>query len=87
MDDFGHVVRWNDVASRIEMHLESRIRQDVAIDELGLRLTFEAGETIHTESSIKYDLPRVERLLARAVFARRASYYDRERLFALHLGE
>jgi L-histidine Nalpha-methyltransferase len=85
LDRFRHVARWNDVASRIEMHLESTVLQEVAIDDLGLCVRFEAGETIHTESSIKYDLPRVERLLAAGGFARVKTFHDAERRFAVHL--
>jgi L-histidine N-alpha-methyltransferase len=80
-----HVARWNDAASRIEMHLESTVRQEVPIDALGLRVAFEAGETIHTESSIKYDVPRVDRLLEAAGFHRDETYYDDAKRFAVHL--
>ncbi len=82
---FRHVARWNDAASQIEMHLESAVAQEVAIDRLGLRVRFAAGETIHTESSIKYDLPRVGRLLGAAGFAIETTYYDDARLFGVHL--
>ncbi len=75
LDRFRHLARWNDAASRIEMHLESTVRQDVAIDALGLRVSFEERETIHTESSIKYDLPRVDRLLADGVASAQTTYY------------
>jgi dimethylhistidine N-methyltransferase len=85
LDRFRHVARWNDGASRIEMHLESTARQEVVIDGLGLCVRFEAGETIHTESSIKYDLPRVERLLGAGGFSIEATFYDAARRFALHL--
>jgi uncharacterized SAM-dependent methyltransferase len=82
---FRHRARWNEGASRVEMHLESVEAQEVRIDRLGLRARFAAGETIHTESCSKYDLPRVERLLAAGGFRLEATYHDRERRFALHL--
>ncbi len=85
LDRFRHVARWNDRASRIEMHLESTRAQDVAIDALGLRVHFDAGETIHTESSIKYDLARAEQLLTRGGFALETTYFDEARTFAVHL--
>ncbi len=86
LDAFRHMVRWNADRSWIEMHLESLWAQEVSIDALGLRLRFEAGETIHTESSAKYDLPRVERLLAAGGFALTATYSDPDQCFSLHLG-
>ena len=85
LDRFRHVARWNERASRIEMHLESIGAQEVTVDALGLRVRFEAGETIHTESSVKYDLPGVERLLAAGGFRLEETYQDAERRFAVHL--
>jgi dimethylhistidine N-methyltransferase len=84
-DHFRHVARWNDGASRIEMHLESLVRQTVTLDALRMTVTFEPGETIHTESSVKYDLPRVTRLLMEAGFLPEETYCDAERRFAVHL--
>jgi L-histidine N-alpha-methyltransferase len=85
LERFRHVARWNDAASRVEMHLESVGACEVAVDALRLRVRFEAGETIHTESSAKYDQPRVERLLGAGGFALDATYHDGERRFALQL--
>jgi L-histidine N-alpha-methyltransferase len=82
---FRHVARWNNGLSRIEMHLESVVAQTVAIDRLGLRVRFDRGETIHTESSVKYDLARVERLLRSGGFLLETTFYDDARRFAVHL--
>jgi L-histidine N-alpha-methyltransferase len=85
LDGFRHVARWSSLESRVEMHLESVRAQEVAVTALDLRIQFDPGETIHTESSAKYDLPRVERLLAEGGFALDATYSDRELGFAIHL--
>jgi dimethylhistidine N-methyltransferase len=85
LDKFRHVARWNEESSRIEMHLESTSAQDIDVDALALRVRFDAGETIHTESCAKYDLPRVERLIADGGFDLDATFFDDERRFALHL--
>jgi L-histidine Nalpha-methyltransferase len=85
LDRFRHVARWNGAASRVEMHLESLGVQQVAVDRLDLRLRFAAGETIHTESSVKYDLSRVERFVSASGFQLEATYHDDDRRFALHL--
>jgi len=50
---FAHEVRWNEIERRIEMHLLSLRRQQVFIGDLG-KFSFEAGETIWTESSHKF---------------------------------
>jgi L-histidine N-alpha-methyltransferase len=82
---FRHRAVWNEAASRVEMHLESLEAQRVDIDALGISVTFRAGETIHTESSVKYDRPRVDALLARAGFRRVRTWFDEQGLFAVHL--
>ena len=60
VEAFAHEARWNDMLSRIEMHLVARRDVSFAID--GQRFAFKAGETIHTENSHKYE-PRGSRLL------------------------
>jgi L-histidine N-alpha-methyltransferase len=55
LNRFQHSARWNEAESAIEMHLVSLITQAVSVS--GRRFHLEAGETIHTESSRKYDLP------------------------------
>jgi dimethylhistidine N-methyltransferase len=49
---FAHKAIWNEVESRIEMHLESLVQQQVSI--AGETVAFAKGETIHTENSHKY---------------------------------
>jgi L-histidine N-alpha-methyltransferase len=82
---FRHAARWNEEASRVEMHLVSLVEQEVEIEALSMRVHFGAGETIHTESSVKYDDARVRRLLAGSNFEPHTTYVDADRLFAVHL--
>jgi L-histidine N-alpha-methyltransferase len=82
---FRHLARWNERQSRIEMHLESLVDQDVRIDSIGMSVRFNTGETIHTESSVKYDLERARRLLHAGGFLASDVYFDRDRYFAVHL--
>jgi dimethylhistidine N-methyltransferase len=60
VDAFEHEARWNDMLSRIEMHL--RAVRDVEFTIEGRGFAFREGETIHTENSHKYG-PRGGRLL------------------------
>ncbi len=53
LDRFAHEARWNADESAIEMHLVSRDDQIVTVS--GRSFAFRTGETIHTESSRKYD--------------------------------
>ena len=60
VDGFVHEARWNDMLSRIEMHLVATRDVEFAID--GRHFGFCKGETIHTENSHKYG-PRGGRVL------------------------
>jgi L-histidine N-alpha-methyltransferase len=86
---FKHKAVWNEVHSRIEMHLKSRCRQQVHVpaNSAGesLRLSFEPGETIHTENSYKFNPASVEKLLHSADFAISRSWQDDQGLFAVTL--
>ena len=57
---FAHEARWNDMLSRIEMHLVAR--RDVAFTIEGRGFAFRQGDSIHTENSHKYG-PRGGRML------------------------
>ncbi|MFN0060258.1 MAG: L-histidine N(alpha)-methyltransferase [Planctomycetota bacterium] len=83
--DFRHVALWNAAESRIEMHLESRIEQTVAIPAAGCTIPFAAGESIWTESSHKYTLDEVRTLAARSGFTCEAQWTDAEWPFAQSL--
>jgi len=62
LKQFAHRARWNPELNRIEMHLQSLEAQSVRIDALGEVFDFEAGETIHTESSHKYSFESLDAL-------------------------
>ncbi len=85
IDSFRHVALWNEAASRIEMHLESTVKQSVAIRELGMNVAFDAGERLHTESSHKYDDARIESLLERSGLRLARSFADAREWFSLQL--
>jgi dimethylhistidine N-methyltransferase len=52
IDAFRHEARWNDILSRIEMHLVTTL--DVAFSIDGQAFRFASGSSIHTENSHKY---------------------------------
>jgi len=60
VDAFRHEARWNDILSRIEIHLVAM--RDVSFGISGRRFSFAAGSSIHVENSHKYG-PRGARLL------------------------
>lgn len=79
LDRFRHRAFFNQDASRIEMHLESLSAQDVTI--AGETVRFEAGESIRTECSYKYDESAFEALVARGGFRVRQLFTDPAQLF------
>jgi dimethylhistidine N-methyltransferase len=81
LEAFMHHVRWNTHESAIEMHLVSRCRQTVRAAQR--HFSFEAGETIHTESSRKYDRAAFERLAQEAGWKLSRHWTDRGGLFSL----
>ena len=50
LEAFAHRAVWNAPLSRVEMHLVSRVPQQIHVPGAACRVTFAAGETIWTES-------------------------------------
>jgi L-histidine Nalpha-methyltransferase len=82
---FEHRAIWNDAEQRVEMHLVSRQRQDIEIRALDLRVHFEPGESIWTESSYKYTQGAIALLASSAGFSTAAQWIDADARFALSL--
>jgi uncharacterized SAM-dependent methyltransferase len=80
---FEHLVRWNSLDSRIEMHL--RATEPVLFEIDGIPFQLEADETIHTENSYKYDIPSARTLLRAGGWAPVTEWTDPDGLFAMIL--
>jgi dimethylhistidine N-methyltransferase len=78
-----HVALVNEVAGRIEMHLQAR--QALSVRWPGGQRSFSAGERIHTENSYKWRLGDFEALLRDAGFGRLQSWTDAQGWFAVVL--
>lgn len=83
--DFDHAAPWVEERARIEMHLVSRRRHAVRVAALGREFAFEQGETIHTESSRKYDREAIARIAAAAGLVVRELWSDPREWFTLAL--
>ena len=79
LERFRHRAFFDDKASRIEMHLESLVAQTVCV--AGASVKFDAGETIHTECSYKYDRQRLDALVGPAGFRIEALWTDAQQWF------
>jgi len=66
VDEFGHVALWDAAHEWIEMRLRSAREQQVTIRDLGLTVSFAAGEELRTEISAKFRRENIEAELAAA---------------------
>jgi len=64
LEQFDHVARWNAESEWIEMHLRSRVEQNVRVASVDLDVGFRRGELLRTEISSKFRREGVERELA-----------------------
>jgi len=85
VDTFRHEARWNDILSRIEMHLVA-IR-DVEFMVSGETFRFLEGSSIHTENSHKYGLRGGRMLLLAGGWTPVAEWTDEAGDFAVVLAE
>jgi L-histidine N-alpha-methyltransferase len=92
-DRFAHRALWNPQHSRMEMHLESMLRQIVTIPgsnpeskkDRDIQIEFSRGETIHTENSYKYRPGQIESMLQSVGFAPLKTWTDEHGWFAVSL--
>ena len=85
LDAFRHEARWNDILSRIEMHLVAT--RDVEFMVSGERFRFREGSSIHTENSHKYGLRGGRMLLLAGGWTPVAEWTDDAGDFAVVLAE
>jgi L-histidine Nalpha-methyltransferase len=81
LDHFAHEARWNEDASRVEMHLVSQIDQTVSIGDA--KIGFAQGETIHTENSRKFALEELVLLAEKQGWSTSKVWMDDEKLFSV----
>ncbi len=81
LDRFRHEARWNEAESAVEMHLVSRDTRVVTIGNR--RFAFQAGESIHTESSRKYEPRTFLAIAERSGWRLGRIWQDPDRRFSL----
>ena len=87
VEAFRHRAIWNAAESRMEMHLVSARRQRARVSAASIDVTFEAGESIWTESSYKYEPRAVVAMLEQTAFRPLGQWVDDRARFALTLVE
>jgi len=82
---FRHQARWNEMLSRIEMHLVAT--RDVHFQVSGQKFNFAAGSSIHTENSHKYGERGARLLLLAGGWTPHREWVDEQGDFAIILAE
>ena len=82
ISNFEHVAFYNPDEGRVELYIRSLKAQSTTI--AGRRVSFGAGELVHTENSYKYAIPEFRDLAARAGFDALDTWTDRDGLFSVH---
>jgi dimethylhistidine N-methyltransferase len=82
LETFAHNAVYNEREGRIEMHLISR--RDQSFELGGCRISFRAGETIHTENAYKYTVAQFQDLARSAGWTPERSWKDAKGLFSIH---
>jgi L-histidine Nalpha-methyltransferase len=82
---FAHRAIYNEDERRIEMHLRSRVDQSVTVSAADFRCSFQADETIWTESSHKFEADEIPDIARAAGFVSEAQWIDEAWPFAENL--
>ncbi len=84
LNDFEHRAVYNQDKGRIEMHLVSKIHQNIFIKALNKTFEFKKGEYIHTENSHKYNKGDIDELAQKSGFIVSNHWTDNDKLFSLN---
>jgi L-histidine N-alpha-methyltransferase len=82
---FEHVARYDERRGSVDSFLRSKKAQRVRVEAIGLDVAFAEGETIHTESSYKFDEADIEALAAAGNFSVARIWHDARRAFGVSL--
>jgi uncharacterized SAM-dependent methyltransferase len=85
LDAFEHVERYDARRGVVESFLVARHGMRVPIDDVEIEVTLRAAETIHTESSYKFDESDITALAAASGFRVERTWTDADRRFAVSL--
>ena len=85
VDAFRHEARWNDILSRIEIHLVAL--RDVTFNVSGRRFSFAQGSSIHVENSHKYGPRGARPMLLAGGWTPVAEWSDPAQDFSIILAE
>lgn len=85
LDAFEHASRYDGARGSVDSYLVARRGMTVPIEALDTSVRFSAAETIHTESSYKFDAADIERLASRSGFRVAERWMDSAKRFVVSL--
>ncbi len=83
LDEYEHCAFFNKEKDRIEMHLKSKSDQEFRISGYDRIFQIYQDETIHTESSYKYNEEKIQELVIRSGFSLERIFSDNNNWFNL----
>ena len=84
---FAHYAFYNELSSRIEMHLKSLQSQKIKIPGANITISLAKDELIHTENSYKFSISELESKFTKSGFEINEIWWDSNRYFALILAQ
>jgi L-histidine N-alpha-methyltransferase len=85
LNSFRHNAFYNEMKSRIEMHLKAKDDLDIFSPLLNGKIRIKKGETIHTENSYKYTLNNIAGFAASSGLSIKNIFSDKDKWFSLVL--
>ncbi|MDR7071388.1 L-histidine N(alpha)-methyltransferase [Fictibacillus barbaricus] len=82
LEHFSHHAFYNKDKGRVEMHLVSLKNQRITIGNE--KITFNEGETIHTENSYKFTIKEFQDIARKCGFTSRNVWCDEKEWFSMH---
>jgi len=87
LDLFRHEALYDEEEGRIEMYLQSRVQQEVFVEDLGISIPFTKDEAVLTEYSYKYSPEEITSLAVNSGFELSDQWFDEGVRFSLNLFE
>jgi len=85
INNYEHLALFNTEQNRIEMHIKSKTDQFINLSGCKESIPIRKGESIHTESSYKYNRQKIEKLASRSGFLVEQIFTDDRNWFDLVL--
>lgn len=84
-EKFAHLAFYNRAQGRVEIHIRSKIDQQIYIGHIDQTFDFKKGETIHTENSYKFTKGQIAQLCHDAGFRWVRQWTDDRSYFSVNL--